>query len=375
MLGQERLKKGTWMNNLPEDIIVEILLQLPVKPLLRFRCVSKRWFSLISDPHFAKSHFKRASERTQRLLLSTSLRLGSLEVDKPFGNGSAVKKLNFPFKQRGRRVKILGSCNGLVCVSLYGHKDFYIWNPSTGDCRKLPDPAIAVHRKNIYIHGFGYDSSTDDYKLLVGSYPLPRPSREAEGKLFSLKSNSWKTVANLFNPEEYCESAGIFSNGALHWQAELIDPRIIAFDLAEEKFREVPMPDEYDDELNEELYFHTLKNLGGRLCFTCYRRTRVELLAMMEYGVLESWAIQFRVVRFDSGYDLTPLCFSKNNELLAMNSCGRELIRSTPQGEMGERFVVCSEPNGCHAAVYVESLLSPNRYHGDEGQHHHSFER
>ncbi|KAG5001241.1 hypothetical protein JHK87_022313 [Glycine soja] len=38
------------------DLIVEILLRLPIKSLLRFKCVCKSWLSFISNPHFVKSH-------------------------------------------------------------------------------------------------------------------------------------------------------------------------------------------------------------------------------------------------------------------------------------------------------------------------------
>ncbi|KAG2694674.1 hypothetical protein I3760_08G155600 [Carya illinoinensis] len=120
-------------NNLPKDLIIEILLRLPVKSLVRFRCVSKQWFSLISDPRFAKVHFKRKSDDNQRLLLSTPLWLSSLEIDAPFLR-----------------------------------RNFYIWNPSTAEHRKLLDPGTSPHSET-YNHGFGYDASTDDYKLLVAT--------------------------------------------------------------------------------------------------------------------------------------------------------------------------------------------------------------
>jgi hypothetical protein len=35
---------------LPSKLIIQILLRLPVKSLLCFKCVCKSWFSLISDP-------------------------------------------------------------------------------------------------------------------------------------------------------------------------------------------------------------------------------------------------------------------------------------------------------------------------------------
>ncbi|XP_059664089.1 F-box/kelch-repeat protein At3g06240-like [Cornus florida] len=61
---------------LTQHLIVEILSKLPVKALLRFKCVSKRWRSLISDPHFIKAHLNQSlttnsNIQTQRILVAT----------------------------------------------------------------------------------------------------------------------------------------------------------------------------------------------------------------------------------------------------------------------------------------------------------------
>lgn len=46
--------------SLPEDIIFfDVLARLPVKPLCRFKCVSKRWRALISDPAFVAAQKSR----------------------------------------------------------------------------------------------------------------------------------------------------------------------------------------------------------------------------------------------------------------------------------------------------------------------------
>lgn len=350
--------------NLPEDIVVEILLRLPVKSLVRFRCVSKRWRYLISDPRFAKCHFKQASERVQRVLLSTPSEIRSLHADAPFGNG--LKELIVPFKQPGCTVRILGSCNGLVCVALCYLKDFYIWNPSTGDYKILPDPGISPIGE--YAYGFGYDSSTNDYKLLVTAYFI---SVVHETKVFSLKTNSWKRIQN--QPHCYSldcyDSAGTLFNGALHWQVEvgdLFEEKIIAFDLADSKFREVPLPMD-DDEDGEGIFFTALRNLRGRLCCICERHMDIELWGMMEYGVQESWATLFKVSLLQYGGSLAPLCFSSGDQLVAINDI-KDLIRSNPEGEILERIKICSGLEWeVEACAFVESLLSPNDYNGDDG--------
>ncbi|XP_059655597.1 putative F-box protein At5g62060 isoform X2 [Cornus florida] len=49
--------------SIPLQIILEILKELPVKSLLRFRCVSKLWCSTIDDPIFIDTHQTRSHTR------------------------------------------------------------------------------------------------------------------------------------------------------------------------------------------------------------------------------------------------------------------------------------------------------------------------
>jgi len=42
--------------DLPELVIREILVYLPIKSLFRFKSVSKQWNNLISDPFFARCY-------------------------------------------------------------------------------------------------------------------------------------------------------------------------------------------------------------------------------------------------------------------------------------------------------------------------------
>ncbi|CAN6193805.1 unnamed protein product [Urochloa humidicola] len=46
--------------SLPDDVIFDVLSWLPVRSLCRFRCVSKAWRVLISDPAFAATQRSRA---------------------------------------------------------------------------------------------------------------------------------------------------------------------------------------------------------------------------------------------------------------------------------------------------------------------------
>ena len=122
---------------LPEDIIETILTRLPVRSLIKFRSVSKRWRSIISDPRFAKKHRRFASEQKNlrsRLLFSTASQLVSLDLEETRSVGDVVKpsiNKQLTYRELGCRVKLVGSCNGLVCVA-YNVTTLLIWNPSTG---------------------------------------------------------------------------------------------------------------------------------------------------------------------------------------------------------------------------------------------------
>ncbi|KAL6603714.1 hypothetical protein ACP70R_044075 [Stipagrostis hirtigluma subsp. patula] len=58
---KRRRRGGGGGVSLPEDIIFDVLAWLPVRPLCRFRCMSKGWRAIISDPAFAAAQKSRAA--------------------------------------------------------------------------------------------------------------------------------------------------------------------------------------------------------------------------------------------------------------------------------------------------------------------------
>ena len=66
-------------SHLPLEIINEILSRLPVKSLLRFLCVSKRWYARIKNQDFIKLHRQRSIENNR----DRTLILGKMPRGKP----------------------------------------------------------------------------------------------------------------------------------------------------------------------------------------------------------------------------------------------------------------------------------------------------
>ncbi|GAB2298400.1 hypothetical protein Dimus_032465 [Dionaea muscipula] len=58
-----------------EEVLVEILARLPVRSLLRFKCVCKTWFSLIGSEYFAGKHL------STRSMMFKNYNFGNLLVD------------------------------------------------------------------------------------------------------------------------------------------------------------------------------------------------------------------------------------------------------------------------------------------------------
>ncbi|KAG5594095.1 hypothetical protein H5410_035327 [Solanum commersonii] len=54
------------------DVVTEIFIRLFVWSLLRFKCVSKLWVTLISDPYFKMKHLNHAKndENSQKILVN-----------------------------------------------------------------------------------------------------------------------------------------------------------------------------------------------------------------------------------------------------------------------------------------------------------------
>src|SRR4051812_45209661 len=104
--------------SLPEDLIIDIFLRLPVSSLMQLKCVCKSWKTLISDSEFAERHHRKLtmdpSITNIRIFFGSELgRIVSLPLkpllEKPSEPTKAVE-----FNMEQYRFSILGACNGLA---------------------------------------------------------------------------------------------------------------------------------------------------------------------------------------------------------------------------------------------------------------------
>ncbi|KDP40077.1 hypothetical protein JCGZ_02075 [Jatropha curcas] len=402
--------------NLPQEVIQEILLRLPVKSLCRFRCISKSWLSRISSPQFAKAHLDIAlrsnilySQR-QRLIFSSG-NLYSVEYESicnTNGRDIAVVTLDYPLKEKanGRDdvlddsrgndlvyykvsededenpvivkvdakfsskvtklddiwVEIFGSCNGLVCIAPE-EDTLFLFNPSTGESKRIPEQSLsrsAPYGYNSY--GFGYDPTTDDYKVvLIGAVSA---FNVYAFSVYSMRTACWGRI-KTFPYDSFVCGAGVFLHGALHWVArnrESEDDKYVvsAFNLENELFQDMPVPD-VDD-----CFEFVLGTLKECLCLL-YSQSDMhnDFWMMREYGLGKSWT---RVTITYSYICMVPLCLAQNGE--ALLELDGTLVQHNLETGTYETLEFEGLPigGGFEAATYVESLISPNTYFGREIQ-------
>ncbi|RAL54472.1 hypothetical protein DM860_001600 [Cuscuta australis] len=351
---------------LPE-ILLEILSRLPVKSLLKFRCVSKSWRDLISSSDFVKLHLYVSSSRRDyadhRILsslvgLQFTLKQCSLK-SVMFHPVTEAFEVDYPLSSPYNSVWVVGSCNGLVCIAIE-EKDLFIWNPATRKIKNLPDAGVELKAGFYFIYGFGYDELNDDYKV-VGIFSIFHSSGSCETEVmsYSLRSDSWRIIGDC-KGGVLLNAAGKYVNGKIHWamcpDGVTGSLEIVSLDLSKEVFGKVGQPD-YGERPSE----LTLGVLCGDLCVICqYEMYQMDLWVMREYGVVESWT---KIVAIPPTDDpmyqsfSSPLGIGNNGEVGLVS--GTDIVVYDPKTQALRYPEITNFGDILEAETYVESLVSP----------------
>ncbi|KAJ9553813.1 hypothetical protein OSB04_017858 [Centaurea solstitialis] len=336
-------QQPTTIENLPGELLSEILIRIPAKPLARMRCVSKPWNAVLSKPSFIKSHLHRSMHDDDEILLV--LADGGLcvpfSMTAHFSQSPRLELTNFiklPVmlsQYESETVQFLGSVNGLICfcyqsdnddfpyhITLYTDLVIQIWNPSLSTVLTLPPFQLLPNRyfdfTNVYFR-FGYDPKTDDYKLVK---LMSRSQEWLQVEVYSLRKDSWGLLTQRF-PSHVIEIDNEDSvsvdgyDGRLHWLGSIGKEKklrtIVAFDLGMETFSETSLPHSLID--HNVSWLDTLGVIAGKLCLlSCTENLKCEVWVMNEYGVAESW-VKHDLLSELSGV-IYPYGFTLSNKFL-----------------------------------------------------------
>ncbi|KAJ7979267.1 F-box protein [Quillaja saponaria] len=150
---------NTSLNDLPNDILLDILHRLPLKLAARYKSVSKRWFALISSPNFLHRylfHRQRLFQHQQHHRCSFICEprstlvipklppalesLGPLQKEFSLSFLGPESKIELKEEIELEKNRILGCSQGLLlCEKSMGLDSiYYICNPLTKDWIQLP---------------------------------------------------------------------------------------------------------------------------------------------------------------------------------------------------------------------------------------------
>ncbi|GJM89658.1 hypothetical protein PR202_ga05867 [Eleusine coracana subsp. coracana] len=151
---------------LPDELMTEVFLRLPIKSILRFRAVCRSWAAVLSSEEFCGLHMAKveAVSAPPKLFFTsptagfdaTSLYLGS--------SSSPDDGLLFTLKDvRGDFVDMTPApCRGLTLLYDAVAPAYYVFNAATRAVIRLP-PYQDV---NFATAGLGFDAQTKEYKVV-----------------------------------------------------------------------------------------------------------------------------------------------------------------------------------------------------------------
>ncbi|KAM0836934.1 hypothetical protein ACQ4PT_061997 [Festuca glaucescens] len=297
---------------LPHELTVaEILVRLPVKSLMRFKCVSQAWHDSISgDASFSEEHTRRLlrqNERPSSLLMAPFIRSvhrdGDLvdefavpglwlwdENQRQHGVAALLHEVDwFAAEDREQRRLSIAHCDGLLMLAdprLHTQMWWFfleltladpegtvrVLNPATR--RSLTLPQIPVRSRRFpreanKAFGFGRDLRSGFYKV---AHYFKRDSGRLGMEVFTIgEDGTWRDI-DAEPPHPFLPGrTSVLFNGTLVWTVDLYasqfntDARFLRFSLDDEAFTAMDAPQWYSRFGYEQSMLTILAELHGEL--------------------------------------------------------------------------------------------------------------
>ncbi|KAH0637456.1 hypothetical protein KY289_037371 [Solanum tuberosum] len=239
---------------LPQELIVEIFLWLPVMSLMRFRCVSKFFDALVLDSDFTHVHHLRSMTRDggTRFLMGKAEDLYAVDLNKD-GNTS---RWNFDRHDQ----YFNGPCvNGSYCIWKYDKEPVRIFNPSIRKMIVLPYQRKNSHSiKSLYYYSLGYEPVEKKYKVLM---QVHNSSGLAQSFILTLSIDKlWREIKDSINFFP-CYSMKVCSIKGFIYMMDYSKNSIVAFDLRAENFRVIGL----GDDIRKNIFDYDLIEVKGKI--------------------------------------------------------------------------------------------------------------
>nr|XP_043633021.1 putative F-box protein At3g16210 [Erigeron canadensis] len=376
---------------IPVEIQTEILKRLPVKPLARFRSVSKPWKRLIDSRDFIVSYGARHPQPHRFLHRNkeenkyfTSFEDHSF-VEKEFGSEDPCVVPDLLSRYEGNFV---GSSHGLLCLYIIYHEHMsdswsklsremvVVWNPSIKKSVGIPVPYIyhdsrsKAGIRNAF--GFGVCPVTFDPIILKNKWMSWGDYGPWRVRVFTLSTGAWSVIStNLPRGSIELRGPQVVIDGFIYWLAKDRlaaenggSESIMSFDLTAKEFKEVNLTGFLS---NRTCSIETISKLRESLVLLEYHREEDVSVCSLWMMMKERGGGVGRL--FSKLYNIN-VPDTKINKLVGFKKTG-EVILVTQKSPYGNGNLEIFDPNseaidklGIYARVYsfimcsyMESLL------------------
>lgn len=260
---QHELRRTAGVEDLPYDILVEILSRLPLKSLVIIKLTCRLWNGIINDSWLAEVHRDRAIDNPGLLYVCRPEwgREPIICFAENIGGQIEGTKIGFddlsnlpgaigprPLLDRTPRAQIHASSGGLMVFFTPEKYSFYVCNPILKETVEVP---LKLERTAGEIWwGFGFSPWTREYKIVHLSYPShwtrTSSSRKVACHIYtfgsSTSSQTWKRIRH--RPKMHAPWINHYyvdCNGTLFWTIRQ-GRWVLSFDTVSEKFETLKGP-------------------------------------------------------------------------------------------------------------------------------------
>ncbi|KAI3921326.1 hypothetical protein MKW92_026628, partial [Papaver armeniacum] len=290
----QKVKEETRENQVRDIVTREVLSRLPVKSLMRFKCVCKHWLFLIQeDPSFIALHLEHSKARpglliTNSIALKDTFLIADLLLKDADGVvSSAVVRTLGDINPYNYDV-MLKSLNGLIgFFGVLRDPGIGIYNLSTREgtpwiksavLRKLLKEDRGAYERPWLNCTMGYDPSSKKHKV-VGIWKSMQPCYVV-CEVLTVGEDNWRKIDDLPPYDIAYYGSEVYLNGSIYYLTQMLsiwgsycnneEPKfIVAFNVASEKFTSIRVPNISfgmpSDDLDFIYYSVQLLDLNGQL--------------------------------------------------------------------------------------------------------------
>ncbi|XP_010479757.1 PREDICTED: F-box protein At1g52490-like [Camelina sativa] len=267
---QKRNEERLAGSQLSLDLIVEILKKLPSKSLVRFRCVSKEWSTIISSRRdFIEAIVARSLLAQQQQQQQPPLFVFHHCVPEPFFTLSStfsesIKEAVSVFASPGPGCTLFEYqyVRGLICCYSTSYQLFTIYNPTTRQSLRLPLIEDSVTEFRRYICHFGYDAVMDQYKVMSIVFDVREFSQTFHVFTLGRSQQSWRRIKGIDDEKLLPSVDAVCIHGTIYYGATRITKKancaetddsrrtfdrgetvLLSFDIRSERFYHVSTPE------------------------------------------------------------------------------------------------------------------------------------